>query len=82
MDIKVYGAPGCSVCKSACQFLEQNNINYEYIDVGTDITIDKFKEKFNVTTVPIIIVDDRTFYGFSPIMKDLIKEKAKTNQQK
>jgi len=31
-SIIVYGIPNCTTCKKALQWLEQNNINYEFIN--------------------------------------------------
>ena len=75
MKIIVYGAEGCGVCKNVREFLDNNSISYTYKNVGTDITIEDFIEKFKVQSVPIVIIDGRTFFGFSPSMKTLIKEK-------
>lgn len=32
MTILVYGIPNCSTCKKSLQWLEQNNVDYEFIN--------------------------------------------------
>ena len=32
MTIKAYGIPSCGTCKKAIKWLEENNINYEFIN--------------------------------------------------
>jgi len=33
MSIQVYGIPNCGTCKKAIQWLQQNGIDYEFIDL-------------------------------------------------
>lgn len=36
MNIKFYGATWCSDCNRAKQFLDDNNVNYQYINLEED----------------------------------------------
>jgi len=72
MEIIIYGAHNCVACKRATDFLDNNNIHYTYFEVGKDISIEEFKDEFDVTTVPVILLDGRIFFGFSPYMQELI----------
>lgn len=81
MNIEVYGAAGCGICETAKQFLEDNKIKYKYIEVGTDMKVDDFVEKFETETVPVIVYNDRTFYGFSPFLKSYILKDTKGDEE-
>lgn len=35
MTLQVYGIPNCGTCKKALQWLDANNINYEFVDTKT-----------------------------------------------
>ena len=57
--IEVYGREGCSYCTLAQKLLEEKKIPYNYIQLGVDITLEEFKEKFpEQKTVPVV-----TSYG-------------------
>ena len=57
--IKVYGTPTCPHCQILKKELEDNNINFEYIDVsGSSELIDMVTKKTGQRTVPIINIGD------------------------
>ncbi|MFH1610296.1 MAG: glutaredoxin family protein [Patescibacteria group bacterium] len=71
MQIKVYSTPTCHFCHMIKDFLKENNISYEDIDVSTDEA--KAKEMVDKTGqmgVPVTVItkDDGTegvVVGFS-----------------
>ena len=65
MKIKIYGSLTCPACLQAKKFFLENKIDYEYILVGKDISIEDFKEKFNIQAIPVITIDEKVYYGFS-----------------
>lgn len=72
MNITMYTrtSPPCPYCNQAKALANSKNLSYENIDIGTDITLQEFKEKFpNVQTVPLIIVDDNIIGGFMEFRK-------------
>lgn len=36
MKVKVYGTETCPWCHRAREFMEENNVKFEYVDVGRD----------------------------------------------
>jgi glutaredoxin 3 len=70
-DIKVYSTPTCPFCIRAKQFLKDNNIAFENIDVSANP--DKAKEMMNKSGqmgVPVLDIDGEIVIGFD---KDRIK---------
>jgi glutaredoxin-like protein NrdH len=76
--VLVYALSTCAWCKMTKRFLNDHNIEYEYVDV--DLTTDEDHEKIRQDIInkggepsfPTLIVDNKTVItGFR---KDLIKE--------
>ena len=66
MKIIVYGTEFCPDCKRAKDFLEENEIKFEYIDVGKDKKAAKdLIEKTGQRKVPVIEIDDEMIIGFN-----------------
>jgi len=61
MKIKLYGAEWCVFCVKAKDFLEKNNIDFEYINVQDNHEAGKYVlEKTKQTGIPVIeIIDDK-----------------------
>jgi len=75
----LYALSTCAWCKMTKQFLKDNQIEFEYVDVDKCTHEDLDKVKKNVLDLggslsyPVIIVNDKTLInGFR---KDLLKEK-------
>jgi len=65
MDITVYGRDNCPACAKAKDLLKIKSLEYEYIDVlllNKDER-DTIKDKYQMETVPIIIIKDQDFVG-------------------
>lgn len=70
--VTVYSTPTCPFCIRAKQFLKDNNVMFEDIDVS--VNQDKAQEmisKSGQMGVPVIMVDDKIIVGFD---KEAIKE--------
>jgi glutaredoxin len=76
--VLMYAISTCAWCKMTKRFLNENNVEYEYVDV--DLTNDEDHEKIREEivgrggepTYPTLIIDDKTVInGFR---KDKIKE--------
>jgi len=76
--VLMYALSTCAWCKMTKKFLNENNVEYEYVDV--DLTDDEYRDKIRQhimsrggePSYPTIIVDDTTVItGFR---KDKIKE--------
>jgi len=63
--VKVYSTPTCPYCNRAKDYLKQNNIVYENIDVSEDQ--EKAQEMINVSGqmgVPVLDIDGEIIVGF------------------
>ena len=59
MRIKVYGGEFCPYCNMAKEFLDKNNIEYEYIDVQEDHKQARYMvEKTRQNGIPVIEIID------------------------
>lgn len=74
MKVIVYSTPVCPYCDFAKQFLKENNIDFEVIDVSKDQ--DKAQEmiqKSGQMSVPVIDVDGKIVVGFNKAkLKELL----------
>ena len=63
MEIKMYSALWCSDCLSAKRFLDEKNINYEYIDItNNQVAIDLVKKINNgKKIIPTFIINNKTY---------------------
>lgn len=71
-NVTVYSTPTCPFCIRAKQFLKENNIQFENIDVSADH--EKAQEMMNKSGqmgVPVIEIDGQLIIGFD---KEKIKE--------
>lgn len=71
-DIKVYSTPTCPYCVRAKQFLKDNNIAFENIDVASNPEkAQEMMDKSGQMGVPVLDIDGKIIVGFD---KDKIKE--------
>lgn len=65
MTVKIYTSPTCPYCLMAKTFMENNNIEYEEIDVSSNekIAMDIIKKSGHIG-VPIIEVNGSYIAGF------------------
>ena len=64
-NVKIYSTPTCPYCKMAKQFLTENNIHFEDIDVASNQTAaQEMISKSNQMGVPVIEVDGQVVVGF------------------
>jgi glutaredoxin-like YruB-family protein len=73
--IKVYSTPTCPYCVMAKDFLKQNKIKFEDIDVSRDHkAADEMVKKTGQYGVPVIEIDGKMIIGFD---KEAIKKALK-----
>lgn len=64
----VYGKDSCPYCVKAKNFLEEKNLDYQYINLDTEEKIAKFKsDNPKVKTVPLILKDDYVIGGYTDL---------------
>ncbi len=65
MVVKVYISPSCPYCFTLKEFLKENNIKFEEIDVSKDEKAkDKVIKKTGKMEVPMIEIGDEVIVGF------------------
>lgn len=70
MDVIVYSKPSCPFCTKAKALLESKGVEFNTIEIGTDIQREEFMETFpNVRTVPFIIIDGNHVGGYQDLEK-------------
>jgi len=70
--IKVYSTNTCPYCTMAKEFLEENNVKFENINVSDDQdAAEEMIEKSGQMGVPVVIIDEDIIVGFD---KEKIKE--------
>ena len=62
--IKVYSTANCSACKSAKNWLEENNLPYESMMIDEDVDAAKFVMMKGLRTVPQIFVGEEHIGGW------------------
>lgn len=70
--VKVYSTPSCPYCIRAKQFLKDNNIDFEDIDVSANQTAaEEMVQKTGQMGVPVLDIDGEIIIGFD---RERIKE--------
>ena len=63
--IKVYSTPTCPYCKMAKQFLAENNVQFEDIDVSVNQNAaQEMIQKSGQMGVPVLDIDGQIVVGF------------------
>ena len=71
MNVKIYSTPICPYCARAKQFLKDNNIEFDDIDVSADQSkTQEMVQKTGQMGVPVLDIDGEIIVGFD---KDKIK---------
>jgi glutaredoxin-like YruB-family protein len=65
MTVKVYTTPACPYCFTLKEFLKENNVSFEDIDVSKDTKArDEIIKKTGKMEMPIIDIDGEIIIGF------------------
>lgn len=71
-NVKIYSTPACPYCIRAKQFLAENNIQFENIDVSADhAKAQEMIKKSGQMGVPVLDIDGEIIVGFD---KEKIKQ--------
>lgn len=63
--VKIYSIPTCSYCIRAKQFLKDNNVDYEDLDVSNNEMISReMIQKSGQMGVPVLEIDGEIIIGF------------------
>jgi len=64
-NVKIYSTPTCPYCKMAKQFLAENNIQFEDVDVSSNqAAAQEMISKSGQMGVPVIDIDGQIIVGF------------------
>lgn len=63
-SVTVYAETGCPYCAKTEQFLSENGVQYERIEVDNADVIDEIQQKFGARSVPVVVVDGRFVVGY------------------
>ena len=64
-SVKVYSTPTCPYCIRAKQFLSDNNISFQNIDVSSDAkAADEMVKKSGQMWVPVLDIEGQIIAGF------------------
>jgi len=75
--IKVYSTPTCPYCVTLKNFLKENNIQFEDIDVSqNEVVAKEMIEKSGQMGVPVVDIDGEMIVGFD---QERIKKLLKIN---
>lgn len=67
MDIlKVFGQPRCVQCKMTKRFLDEQNIQYKYIDVSQNEKELNYIKELGFSSLPVVEYGQVRFSGFRP----------------
>jgi glutaredoxin-like YruB-family protein len=73
--VKVYGLPTCPVCRRTKKYLEDEGIDYEYLDVSANRDLAKeMIAKSGQKTVPVVEIGGEIIIGFDKAkIEELLK---------
>ena len=75
MKIKVFSTPTCPFCVALKNFLEEHNIQFEYLDVAeNEAAREEMVKKSGQMGVPVVDIDGEIIIGFD---QDRIKKLLK-----
>lgn len=64
-SVKVYSTPSCHYCVEVKQFLRENNVEFEEIDVSTDQSAaEEMTQKSGQLGAPVLDIDGEIIVGF------------------
>jgi len=74
--IVIYGKEGCSLCKEALEYFDNNDYEYTYHDLSKKDKREQRKiyRKHDWSLLPVIVIDDKyTIQGFGKsIIEDIL----------
>lgn len=66
--IEIYGKNDCGYCVAAKQFLEEQQIPFNYLIVGEDVQVGSLTARFpGVRTIPVVVVNGNWIGGYDDL---------------
>lgn len=67
-NVKVYTTPTCSSCKKTKEFLNENNVKFEEVNVAKDQNaVQEMLQKSGQMGVPVTDIDGQIIIGFDKL---------------
>ncbi len=67
--IQIWGKPACPSCTKAKMFCENNNFEFEYLEMGKDFERDRVLEEFpEARTFPQIVINGQKVGGYEQLL--------------
>ena len=71
----VYSKDGCGFCEKLTLFMDNNNVNYEKFNLGSDYTKEEFIERFGYnSTFPQVVIDNEKIGGMKDTVRYLVDQ--------
>lgn len=68
--VTIYSTPACPYCMRAKALLNSLNVNYEDIDLASNVELrEQLSEKYQWRTVPMILIGDEFVGGYDDLAK-------------
>mgnify|MGYP000131595892 CR=1 FL=1 len=61
--MRIYTLPGCSYCRQVKEFLADNGISYEEIDLDSDMQGQAFMDSRGYTALPVTVIGSHEISG-------------------
>lgn len=68
----IYSKVGCTFCDKLASLMDQHDIKYTKLTLGTDYTVDDFVEKFGRTTFPRVLLGEELIGGMRETAQYLV----------
>lgn len=70
--IKIYGKPNCSFCVAAKQLLNNRGVAYDYLELGSDFTVEEIRALApGAQSFPQIFNDSVLIGGFQDLQRQI-----------
>lgn len=70
LKIIIYTKEGCKYCVMAKNLLDEHEMAYELIDIGSDVELQKkLVNQTGQVTVPYVFIDDKFIGGYTDLLK-------------
>lgn len=63
-EITLYSAQWCKACQATKEYLNKRNVNYTNVDIEISAVGSKLLKENNISSIPVITLNDVTIVGF------------------
>ena len=77
-DVIMLGAVWCPYCAEARKYFHKNNVHYCEYDIERSAEGKRLYEKSNGSGIPILIIDNKRYSGFSAVAFEHLMKSRQT----